>query len=274
MRIDDIDPSQRPRERLLRHGPAALTHAELLALVLRNGSAGRSALAVSHALLRRFGRLDHLASTPTLDLCRIDGIGPAAAAAVTAALHLGREAQQQPEPTHVLGTADLAAIARRHLSHLRRERVLVIACDGANRVRAVLTVADGAADHCLLPVREVLQAVLQHDAVAFGLAHNHPSGSLRPSTADVDRTRRVREAAAVVGVRFLDHVVVTASAWRVVDPDHHRTLAAGTTSTESGGTAATAMLPPRPSALAPRRRGPVDLSCNSNEHRSTATSPG
>jgi DNA repair protein RadC len=107
----------------------------------------------------------------------------------------------------------MAAIAQRELGNLRRERVLVVVLDAGNRLRRLVVLSDGSVDRSLLPVREVLNAVLRNDGVAFALAHNHPSGDLTPSPQDTRSTAQVVEAARIVGLRFLDHLIVTAQGW-------------------------------------------------------------
>ena len=213
----------RPRERLLTSGPEGLSERELVAILLRSGTRGASALDVAAGLLAEFGDLGALASARPEELSRRAGIGPAKAVAVVAAFELGRRVGGVGGPPVVLrSVVDVAGVAQRELDGLRRERVIVMVCDSGNRLRRVLTVSDGAVDTSLLPVREVLNAVLRHDGRAFALAHNHPGGDPEPSAADLRTTAHVRDAAGVVGLRFPGHVVVGAAAvepsWRLVSP--------------------------------------------------------
>src|SRR6266540_3504524 len=133
VRILDLPEQERPRERLWRHGAAVLSTVELLALVLRQGRAGQSAVELAAALLAEHGSLAGLAAAAPEELAGRPGMGPAKAAAL---------------------------LARQQLGGLRRERVLVVVLDPGHRVRRVVPVSDGSADQCLLPVREVLNAVL------------------------------------------------------------------------------------------------------------------
>jgi DNA repair protein RadC len=107
-------------------------------------------------------------------------------------------------------------VARDALSGVRRERVLVLVCDGANQLRHTVTVSEGSIDRALVPVREIVNAVLRHDGRAFALAHNHLSGDPEPSEADIRATRDMKTAASAVGLRFLGHVVVAGDEWREV----------------------------------------------------------
>ncbi len=205
-----------PRERLERDGVGALSDAELLALILRHGRQGQSAIEVATRTLVAVGGLGLLASIRLEELSAVSGLGLAKSAAVIAAFELGRRSALTHAAPRIERTEDIALIARAHLGGLRRERVIVLVCDAANQLRQTITVSDGAADTALFPIREILNAVLRNDGRAFAVAHNHPSGDVRPSTADKRATRALENAANTVGLRFIDHVVVTNADWRKV----------------------------------------------------------
>lgn len=204
---------ERPRERLLRCGVGALSERELLALVLRSGRPGESALDLATALLAEFGDLDGLSSARPEELAARPGVGPAKAASLVAALRLGRLGSLAPVPRRLGSAGDVAVAARELLDSQRRERVVVLVCDAANQLRRSVLVSEGAVDWSPLPVREILNAVLRHDGRAFAVAHNHPSGDLEPSDSDRTATANLARAAATVGLRFLDHVVVAGEHW-------------------------------------------------------------
>jgi len=218
-----LPPHERPRERLLSLGADALAERELLALVLRSGTRSLSALDVAASLLSEYASLSQLAAARPEELCARTGIGTAKAAALVAAFQLGRRAAFETVPTVLRGPTDVADVARRELEGLRRERVLVLVCDAANRLRRTVVVSEGSIDRSLLPAREILNAVLRHDGRAFALAHNHPSGDPEPSDADRRATEAVEAAARVVGVRFLGHVVVAGERWEAVVTEGPRT---------------------------------------------------
>jgi DNA repair protein RadC len=213
VRIVDLPKHDRPRERLWHRGPDALSQAELLALVLRDGRPGESALELAAALLAEYGSLSVLARATPEELAGRPGMGPAKTASVLAALKLAHYLGAGEPRVIIRRPEDLATIAQRELGNLRRERVLVIVLDAGNRMLRLVTLTDGSVDRSLLPVREVLNAVLRNDGVAFGLAHNHPSGDPTPSAQDLRATAQVEEAARVVGLRFLDHLIVTNVSW-------------------------------------------------------------
>ena len=208
-----LPPHERPRERLLARGCEALSERELIALVLRNGTRRESALDVAGSLLSEYGSLHALAQARPEELATRNGIGQAKAAALVAAFQLGRRASDVAVLPILRGPADVAAVARRELDGLRRERVLVLVCDAANRLRRTVMISEGSIDRSLLPVREILNAVLRHDGRAFALAHNHPSGDPEPSAADRRVTADVITAARVTGLRFLGHVVIAGTRW-------------------------------------------------------------
>lgn len=212
-----VPPDERPRERLLAHGVESLSARELLALVLRNGTAGTSALHLADELLAEFDSLAGLAAARPEELARRPGVGPAKAAGLVAAFELARKLEPAPTGGDILrAPEDAARVAQRELAGLRRERVLVLVCDGRNRLRRTTAVSEGSVDRSLVPVREILNAVLRHDGRAFALAHNHPDGDPEPSAADRRATEEVRAAAGVAGLRFLGHVVVAGADWRAV----------------------------------------------------------
>jgi DNA repair protein RadC len=205
---------QRPRERLFAFGAEALSDAELLALVLRHGLPGESAVDLATGLLTEFGGLSALAAALPEELAGRAGMGAAKTAALVAAFRLGRRAAGRVTGLHaLLGPQDVAAAARPLLDSGRRERLVVLVCDSRNRVRHQVVVAEGLIDRAPVPVREVLNAVLRHDGQAFAVAHNHPSGDPEPSAADRRTTTALIDAARTVGLRFLDHVVVAGESW-------------------------------------------------------------
>jgi DNA repair protein RadC len=216
MRVTDLPELDRPRERLLKLGVGALSDRELLALILGAGASGCDAIELASQLISDQAGLTALARTDPHSLTQVLGVGPAKAARVAAAFELGRRSRQEPGKKSIHGSADLAAAARPLLAGLRHERVVVIVCNPAGKLIRAIPLTEGAADHCLLPVKDVLAAVLSCGGSQFGVAHNHPSGALDPSPADVQATSRLRTASDVVGLRLLDHVILAEDGWRRV----------------------------------------------------------
>jgi DNA repair protein RadC len=214
MRILDLPTSERPRERLSQLGPAALADRELLAVMLGTGGRpGCGAHDLAEQLLVRFGSLAGLARAHPSDLASTAGVGSAKAAALAAAFELARRADRPAGSRRLNTTADIVPVVMPLLAGRSRERLVVVVCDIHNRVLACEVVSEGAADRAMVPVREVIVAVLRRDGKCFAMAHNHPDGDPTPTAADLEASERVEAAAAAVGLRFLDHVVVTDDGW-------------------------------------------------------------
>ena len=213
MKVLDLPELDRPRERLLSRGAAALSDRELLALVLGSGLPGCDAIELAAVLIGESGGLSSLATADPHALKRLPGIGAGKAARVAAAFELARRAAAAGDRHRIAGSADVAAVAAPYLRGLRHERVVVVACDTSGGLLRVASLTDGSADRSLIPVRDVLTAVLAVGGASFAVAHNHPSGSLTPSSSDTEATARLREAASTIGLRFLDHVILTETAW-------------------------------------------------------------
>ena len=216
MLIADLPARERPRERLAILGSSALADRELLAILLGTGAPGAGAHTVAERLLARFGSLAALARAHPAELASVAGVGPAKAAVLVAAFELGRRRGVGDTTQTIAEPADIVTVAGPALRGRTRERLVVVTCDRANRVLGHDVLSEGSADRSLLPVREALVAVLRRDGQAFALAHNHPSGDTTPSRDDVEATARVRRAAVALGLRFIDHVVVTDTAWQRV----------------------------------------------------------
>jgi DNA repair protein RadC len=221
MRLKDLAGHDRPRERLLELGADALADRELLALLLGSGARDVDAIELAGRLITSRGSLRELSMASPHELLGMLGVGPAKAARVAAAFQLARRALAEEQPTRrrISATGDIAACAAPLLKGLRQERVVVIACNKAGGVLRTFRLTEGGTASSLIPVRDVLGSVLTLGAAAFAVAHNHPSGDPTPSAADRCATTRLCDAAETVGLRFLDHVVLTDSAWCRVTTD-------------------------------------------------------
>ncbi|MCK9925992.1 DNA repair protein RadC [Frankia sp. Mgl5] len=219
MRVKDLPIRERPRERALAAGAEALADRELLALLLGSGSPGCDAVDLAGRLIARHGGLYELSRADPQELIAQPGVGPAKAARVCAAFHLGRRARPPAAgATGLTSTAALAEAAAPLLRGLRGERVVVVVCDGNAGILRARLLTQGASGHSPLSMRDLLGYVLRCGGSAFGVAHNHPDGNPEPSVDDRLVTTRLRESAALLGLRFLDHVVITDETWRrVVD---------------------------------------------------------
>jgi DNA repair protein RadC len=204
------DPIDRPRERLHRLGPAALSDAELLALLLRTGARGADALVLATRLLERCGGLFGLARAGVSEIDGAHGIGPAKSAAVCASLELGRRvaARRLHAGAAIHGPADVFAHFHPSLRLVPHEKFIALLLDGRQRVLREHVVSQGTLTASLVHPREVFRPALREAAAAMILVHNHPSGDPTPSPEDREVTRRLVRAGDLLGVRVLDHVVV------------------------------------------------------------------
>jgi len=210
------EPFDPPSERLTRCGVDALAVEELVALILQSGQRGQDGLETARRLARDFGSISRLGRARPEELTTLSGITPEQAAALVSSFRLARLAASDPTPSSLRSAADVAAVATRELGSATRERAIVLICDAANHLQRVVPVSEGNLDRAFLPVREILNAVLRHDGRAFAVAHNHPSGNPTPGPEDLRATDGLRAAARVVGLRFLDHVVVAGNDWRPI----------------------------------------------------------
>ncbi|HEX9712303.1 MAG TPA: DNA repair protein RadC [Actinomycetota bacterium] len=214
-RVRDYAPADRPRERLRTLGPSALSDAEVLSLIL--GTGGRDGvLSLAARVLAAVGGPGGLARASERELARVPGIGPAKAAEVVAALELGRRAARglAAERPQIFHPADAAALLMPRLAHLDREESMVLVLDRRHRVLREASVGIGGVAHAPMEAREVLAAALREPgAAAVLVAHNHPSGEATPSPDDVAVTRRLARAAELVGLEFVDHLIVAARGW-------------------------------------------------------------
>lgn len=210
MSITDWPTQERPREKLLAQGPASLSDAELLAIFLRTGLAGKTAVDIARELLQEFGSLRRLLTAPKERLCAFPGLGPAKYAQLQAILELARrhlgetvrrgDAISSPEDT-----------CRFLVSRLRDYPYEVFAClflDNRHRVIELVEMFRGTINGASVHPREVVRAALHHNAAAVILCHNHPSGDAEPSQADLKITQRLTEALTLIDVRVLDHIVI------------------------------------------------------------------
>jgi DNA repair protein RadC len=211
MAIRDWPAAERPRERLVRHGAAALSDAELLAIFLRVGVPGKSAVDLARELLARFdGDLAALASATTIELARLPGIGPAKAAQLAASLELARRALAVPlKVKDALASPEAVRDwLRLSLGNLPHEVFVALWLDAQNRLIASEELFRGTLTQTSVYPREVVKRALANNAGAVILAHNHPSGLAEPSRADEVLTSSLKQALALIDVKLLDHFIV------------------------------------------------------------------
>jgi DNA repair protein RadC len=210
MAIVDWPVEQRPRERLIKHGAAVLSDAELLAIFLRVGIKGKSAVQLGNEMLKHFGSLQGLFSAPLSSFSLIDGLGPAKFAQLQAVLELAKRALAEDLQAGV--TLNSPQSVKDYLQLLignkSFESFAVLFLDVKNRLIQSEELFRGSLTRTSVYPREVVKRALHHNAAAIMLAHNHPSGQTQPSVADITLTNELTKALALVEVKVLDHIIV------------------------------------------------------------------
>lgn len=212
MSIRDWPEGERPREKLLTRGPQALSDAELLAIFLRTGCIGLSAVDLARMLLDEFGNLNSLLSADKSRFCRARGLGEAKYVQLQAVMELARRhLGEQLQREQVMNSpARVAEFLQAQLQSCRQEVFGALFLDAQHRLITWEKLFFGTIDGATVHPREVVQRALFHNAAALIFAHNHPSGVAEPSEADRHITRRLQDALALIDVRVLDHLVVGA----------------------------------------------------------------
>jgi DNA repair protein RadC len=213
MSIKELPIDARPREKLLARGPASLSDAELLALLLRSGLRGKGVLMLAQEVLQTFGGLAGLLHTEAQALKRIKGLGPAKQAELLAVLEISRRGLAQQLQARPLFDSPQAVrqYLQLQLGSRPHEVFAVMFLDSQHRLIALEEMFRGTLTQTSVYPREVVMRALGLNAAAVVLAHNHPSGSTQPSRADEVLTQSLKSALALVDVRVLDHFVVTAN---------------------------------------------------------------
>ena len=208
--MHDFPVGERPRERLQHYGAAALSNAELLAILLRVGSQGENVLALSTRLLSEYGGLAGLARASFGDLEEVKGISTAKITQFKAALEIGRRlllTSPDARP-QITSPADAANLLMLEMGCLEQENLRTILLDTKNRVLSTPTVYVGNVNSSIIRVSEVFRQAVRENATALIVVHNHPSGDPTPSPEDVHVTRSIVDAGQLLGIEVLDHLVI------------------------------------------------------------------
>ncbi|WP_455204485.1 RadC family protein [Kaarinaea lacus] len=210
MAITDWPLAERPREKMLQRGPQALSDAELLAIFLRTGVKGKSAVDLSRDLLNQFGSLRALLTADRNTFCQSAGLGEAKYTQLQAMLEMSRRHLQETlrRGTALSSPDDTRRYLMARLRDYAHEVFAVLFLDNRNRVISLDEMFQGTINGASVHAREIVKRALSHNAAAVILAHNHPSGVAEPSRADKQLTSKLSDALALIDVRVLDHFVI------------------------------------------------------------------
>jgi DNA repair protein RadC len=212
--LHDLPGDERPRERLLLHGAASLSAAELLAIILRTGTAEENVLHLSERILSHFGGLHGLAGTSPAELEQIHGLGAAKVAEILAVMEIGKRlANRTSSERPVISSAADAARLVSDMSDLQQEHIRVILLDSGRRVVATPTVYIGTLNMSVLRVSEIFREAITRNSAAIIVAHNHPSGDPAPSPEDIEVTRALNAAGKLLDIAVIDHVIIGHHGW-------------------------------------------------------------
>ena len=210
MAITDWPADERPREKLLARGAQALTNAELLAIFLRVGTKGQSAVDLARTLLGHFGTLNRLCNASSDEFASIPGMGLAKYAQLQAVMELARRAlaERLTESTLFKSPNEVRNWLQLRMAHLPHETFCILLLDARHRLIEAVDLFRGTLNQTSVYPREVVKLAIRHNAAAVILAHNHPSGAREPSRPDESITRDLRDALALVDVKVLDHFII------------------------------------------------------------------
>jgi len=208
--IRELPPEQRPRERMLKEGPLSLSDIDLLAIMLRTGTAKVSAMELAAEILGRFRDLRALSQATVEELSEIKGVGPVKAVQIKAAMELGRRLASMPaaERVTIRCPEDVAALVMEDLRGLDREYFLTLLLNTKNQVLARETISIGTLSSSVVHPRELFKVAIRRNAASVILLHNHPSGDPTPSREDIALTKRLTEAGGIIGIDVLDHIII------------------------------------------------------------------
>jgi len=208
--------NERPRERLLQHGPHHLTEAELLGILIGKGTKKKTAIDLARELLDRYESLPKLFSRSPAELTIIKGIGPAKAATLSSTFELVRRIQSQKdgEKSSFKRSSDVATRYLPLMRDLRKEVFKVLLLNRANRLIKEVTISEGTLDASIVHPRDVFREALLETASGVILIHNHPSGNASPSEEDLRITKQLVEAGRLLGIKVYDHIILAGEGYR------------------------------------------------------------
>ncbi len=221
----DMPKSERPRERLQRLGPEALSIQELLAIIIGRGVAGRSVMTIAQELLSNFGSIKAISEATVEELSKIKGLGVAKAVQLKACFELDKRKEIDIDYPYkdleVNNPRAVADLLRNTIKDKNKEHFLLITLNTRNRVLGINHISIGTLNASLVHPREVFKEAIGQCASSIIIAHNHPSGDPEPSQEDINITRRLIDAGKILGIEVLDHVIIGRSTAKSAMADKH-----------------------------------------------------
>ncbi|WP_457678812.1 RadC family protein [Thermovibrio sp.] len=208
-RIKELPKEERPREKLINLGPKNLTDGELLAILIRTGTNGKSALQIARELLKEFESLEKLSEASLRELTKFKGLGLTKAITLVAAFEIGKRARRKKPSPKITSPEEAFEVIKPLTEDLKVEELGVITLNSGGRLISVYKVARGSGNRVSVSLKEVLNPAVRDLAHGIILFHNHPSGEVNPSREDLLITEKVREGARLLGIELLDHIIVS-----------------------------------------------------------------
>ncbi len=216
MSLKFLAEGDRPREKFLQKGKSALTDSELLAIIIGSGNKEESVLELARKILTSVNNSWHQLSLLSLkDLMKFKGIGEAKAISIITALEIGRRriGQEIPEKSIIGNSHDAYSTLKNQLSDLRTEEFWAIFLNNSNKVIHISRLTQGGISQSIVDVRILFKTALEHFSTGVIIAHNHPSGSLKPSKEDINITQKIKEAGKILNIQLLDHIIITQNSY-------------------------------------------------------------
>ena len=208
--VRDLPKPERPRERLIKFGPEALSAQELLALVIGRGIPKKSVMNIAQELLAKFGNIKSISQASIEALAEIKGVGLAKAAQIKATFELGRRQELEPElkDYDIKNPQSVVKAIRSSIKDKAKEHFKLILLDSRNKIIGISTISIGTLNANLVHPREIFKEAIIHNSASVVLAHNHPSGDPEPSEEDMKITERLVESGKILGIEVIDHIVI------------------------------------------------------------------
>jgi len=214
--VRDLPRQERPRERLQKFGPEALSAQELLALVIGRGIPKKSVMSIAQELLAKFGNIKAIGQATIEELCQIKGIGLAKAAQIKACFELGKREDLEPEPKdfNIKNPESVVKAIRSSIKDKAKEHFKLILLNPRNKIIGISTISIGTLNASLVHPREVFKDAIMHSAASVVLAHNHPSGDPEPSEDDLKITKKLVDSGKLLGIEVLDHIIIAKNGFK------------------------------------------------------------